>query len=60
MKTRNSSPKMRLCNAIDSMLWDMYAYRLAPLKPEELVEYDHVYKPYIDSLIEEVKNEDTI
>ena len=60
MKTINSSPKMRLCNAIDSMHWDMYAYRLAPLKPEELVKYDRIYKPYIDSLIEEVKNEDAI
>lgn len=58
MQAINSSPRIRLCNAIDSMLWNMYAYRLRPLTPEELAKYDHVYKPYIDSLIEEVKNED--
>ena len=51
---------MRLCNAIDTMLWDMYAYRLAPLTPEERAEYDHIHKPYIGRLIEEVENEDTI
>lgn len=60
MQTIKISPKMRLCNAIDTMLWDMYAYRLAPLTPEELAEYDRIYKPYIDRLIEEVKNEDKI
>ena len=58
MQAINNSPKMRLCNAIDSMLWNMYAYRSAPPTAEELAEYDRVYKPYIDSLIEEVKNED--
>ena len=40
------------------MLWNMYAYRSTPPTPEELVEYDRIYKPYIDSLIEEVKNEE--
>ena len=59
MDLYNGSPKTRLFNAIDSMLWNMYAYRSKPLTPEELAEYDRVYKPYIDSLIEEVKNEDT-
>ena len=54
----NASPRTRLCNAIDSMLWNMYAYRLRPPTAEELAEYDRIYKPYIDSLIEEVKNED--
>ena len=57
MQTINSSPKVRLCNAIDSMLWNMYAYRLTPLTAKELAEYDRIYKPYIDNLIEEVKNE---
>jgi len=54
----NESPKVRLCKAIDSMLYNMYAYRLTPPTTEELAEYDRVYKPYIDSLIKEVKNED--
>lgn len=58
METINSSPKLRLCNAIDSMLWSIYAYRLAPLTPEELSKHDQVCKPYINNLIEEVKNED--
>lgn len=58
MQTINSSPRIQLCKAIDSMLWNMYAYRFTPPTPEELAEYDRVYKPYIDSLIEEVKNED--
>ena len=58
MKTANISPKMRLCNAIDSILWTMYAYRSTPPTPEELDKYDRKYKPYIDSLIEEVKNEE--
>lgn len=58
MQIINSSPKTRLFNAIDSMLWNMYAYRSKPPTPEELSNYDHIYKPYIDSLIEEVKNED--
>ena len=40
------------------MLWNMYAYRSTPPTPEELDEYDRIYKPYIDSLIEEVKNEE--
>ena len=60
MQTTNISPKTRLFNAIDSMLWNMYAYRSKPPTPEELVEYDRIYKPYIDRLIEEVKNEDKI
>lgn len=55
MQTLNNSPETRLFNAIDSMLWNMYAYRSKPLTPEELVKYDRIYKPYIDSLIEEVK-----
>lgn len=54
----NASPRIRLCNAIDSMLWNMYAYRSKPPTAEELAEYDRICKPYIDSLIEEVKNED--
>ena len=54
----NGSPKMRLCNAIDSMLWNMYAYRLKPPTAEELAEYDRICKHYIDNLIENVKNED--
>lgn len=58
MQTLNNSPKTRLFNAIDSMLWNMYAYRSTPPTPKELDEYDRHYKPYIDSLIEEVKNED--
>ena len=58
MKTANISPETRLFNAIDSMLWNMYAYRSKPPTQKELVEYDRIYKPYIDSLIEEVKNED--
>ena len=58
MQTINSYPKTRLFNAIDSMLWNMYAYRSKPLTAEELAKYDHIYKPYIDNLIEEVKNED--
>ena len=58
MQTINNSPRIRLCNAIDSMLWNMYAYRSRPPAPEEIAEYDRVYKPYIDSRIEEVKNED--
>ena len=58
MQTINISPTTRLFNAIDSMLWNMYAYRSKPPTPEELAEYDRIYKPYIDSLIEEVKNED--
>ena len=58
MNLYNESPKVRLCKAIDSMLYNMYAYRSAPPTPEELAEYDRVYKPYIDSLIKEVKNED--
>lgn len=40
------------------MLWNMYAYRSKPLTPKELDEYDRHYKPYIASLIEEVKNGD--
>lgn len=58
MQIINSSPKTRLFNAIDSTLWNMYAYRSKPPTPEELAECDRIYKPYIDSLIEEVKNED--
>ena len=58
MNPYDESPKVRLCNAIDSMLWNMYAYRSAPPTAEELAEYDRICKPYIDSLIEEVKNED--
>lgn len=58
MQAINSSPRTRLFNAIDSMLWNMYAYRSKPPTAEELDEYDRVYKPYINSLIEEVKNED--
>ena len=54
------SPQARLCRAIDSMLWNMYAYRSAPPTPEELAEYDRVYKPYIGKLIEEAKNEDAV
>ena len=60
MKTINISPEMRLCNAIDSILWTMYAYRSTPPTPEELAEYDRRYKPYIDKLIKEAKNEDTV
>ena len=51
---------MRLCNAIDSILWTMYAYRSTPPTPEELAKYDRTYKPYIDKLIKEAKNEDTV
>ena len=58
MNPYNESPKVRLFKAIDSMLYNMYAYRSKPPTAEELAEYDHVYKPYISSLIEEVKNED--
>ena len=58
MQTINISPTTRLFNAIDSMLWNMYAYRSKPPTQKELEEYDHIYKPYIDRLIEEVKNED--
>jgi hypothetical protein len=58
MNPYNESPKVRLCKAIDSMLWNMYAYRFTPPTPKELAEYDRIYKPYIGSLIEEVKNED--
>lgn len=56
----DKSPRVRLFNAIDSMLWNMYAYRSTPPTPEELAEYDRTYKPYIDKLIEEVKNEDAV
>ena len=58
MQTINSSPKMRLCNVIDSMLWNIYAYRSKPPTTEEIAEYDRVFKPYIDRLIKEAKNED--
>ena len=58
MQAINNSPRTRLSNAIDSMLWNIYAYRSKPPTAEELIEYDRIYKPYIDNLIEEVKNED--
>ena len=57
MQIINSSPETRLFNAIDSMLWNMYAYRSKPPTQKELEEYDRIYKPYIDKLIKEVKNE---
>jgi hypothetical protein len=60
MDPADKSPRVRLFNAIDSMLWNMYAYRSTPPTPEELAEYDRIYKPYIDKLIEEVKNEDAV
>ena len=60
MDPADKSPRVRLFNAIDSMLWNMYAYRSIPPTPEELAEYDRTYKPYIDKLIEEVKNEDAV
>jgi len=60
MDPMDKSPQVRLCNAIDNMLWNMYAYRSKPPTPEELAEYDRIYKPYIDKLIEEAKNEDTV
>lgn len=56
----DKSPRARLCSAIDNMLWSIYAYRSMPPTPEELAEYDRTYKPYIDKLIEEVKNEDAV
>ena len=56
----NKSPRTRLCNAIDNMLWTMYAYRLTPPTPEELAEYDRTYMPHIKSLMEEIKNEDAV
>ena len=60
MDPMDKSPQVRLCSAIDSMLWNMYAYRSTLLTPEELVEYDRIYKPYIDKLTEEAKNEDAV
>ena len=60
MDPTDKSPQVRLCNAIDSMLWNMYAYRSTPPTAKELAEYDRVYKPYIDKLIEEAKNEDAV
>ena len=60
MDPMDKSPSVRLCNAIDSILWTMYAYRSTPPTPEELAEYDRTYKPYIDKLIKEAKNEDAI
>ena len=60
MDPMDKSPSVRLCNAIDSMLWNTYAYRSTPPTPEELAEYDRTYKPYIDKLIKEAKNEDAI
>ena len=60
MDPMDKSPQVRLCNAIYSMLWNMYAYRSTPPTPEELAEYDRIYKPYIDKLIEEAKNENAV
>ena len=60
MDPMDKSPRVRLFNAIDFMLWNMYAYRSTPPTPEELAEYDRTYKPYIDKLTEEVKNEDAV
>lgn len=60
MDPMDKSPRTRLFNAIDSMIWNMYAYRSTPPTPEELAEYDRIYKPYIDKLIEEAKNEDAV
>lgn len=60
MDPMDKSPRVRLFNAIDSMLWNIYAYRSTPPTPEELAEYDRIYKPYIDKLIEEAKNEDAV
>lgn len=59
-KFEAASPRTRLCNAIDNMLWTIYAYRSTPPTPEELAEYDRICKPYIDKLIEEAKNEDAV
>lgn len=60
MDPMDKSPQVKLCNAIDSMLWNIYAYRSTPPTPEELAEYDRIYKPYINKLIEEAKNENAV
>ena len=60
MDPMDKSPRTRLFNTIDSMIWNMYAYRSTPPTPEELAEYDRAYTPYIDKLIEEAKNEDAV
>ena len=60
MDPMDKSPSVRLCNAIDSILSTIYAYRSTPTTPEELAEYDRTYKPYIDKLTKEARNEDTV
>lgn len=50
------SPKVMLSRAVDSMLWNMYAYRFQPLTEEEYENIKKMYKPCIDKLIEEIKN----
>ena len=60
MDPTDRSLQVRLCNAIDSMLWNMYAYRSTPPTLEELAEYDRTYKPYIKRLMEEIKNENAV
>lgn len=59
-KFEAASPRTRLCNAIDNMLWTIYAYRSTPPTPEELTEYDRTYMPHIKRLMEEIKNEDAV
>lgn len=56
----DKSPRTRLCNAIDNMLWTIYAYRSTPPTPEELAEYDRMYMSHIKKLMEEIKNEGTV
>lgn len=56
----DKSPRTRLCNVIDNMLWTIYAYRSTPPTPEELAEYDRMYMPHIKRLMEEIKNEDAV